>query len=38
MQFYPMRKKGFIFNEDVAEELGVFKNINYIKRITTMIH
>ena len=23
MQFYPMRKKGFIFNEDVAEELGI---------------
>ena len=23
MQFYPQRKKGFIFNEDVAEELGV---------------
>ena len=25
MQFYPMRKKGFIFNEDVAEELGVLQ-------------
>ena len=23
MQFYPKRKKGFIFNEDVAEEFGV---------------
>ena len=23
MQFHPMRKKGFIFNEDVAEEFGV---------------
>ena len=23
MQFYPQRKKGFIFNEDVAEELGI---------------
>ena len=38
MQFYPQRKKGFIFNEDVAEELGVLMNIKCIKMITIMIH
>ena len=25
MQYYPMRKKGFIFNEDVAEQLGLLE-------------
>ena len=25
MEYYPQRKKGFIFNEDVADELGILE-------------